>query len=497
MCINAYSYTLPGTEPTGTCTTTSLSYSDTTNPDRLTSYGSKAITYNTNGGVASYDGWDYTWNKGKLSRISKTLGTRAIKPSFSPSKSYTFNYNGQGQRISAGYSYFSGFSDISLVQSGEVISYTKQFKYDNSGRLIEEVINGEKYQDGSFSKTLRYLYDASDVVGVQYTQGANINAYYFQRNLQGDVVAIYDTTGNKVVEYSYDAWGNCTIESATTNYDLAHANPIRYRGYYYDEATKLYYLNARYYSPEFRRFISPDDTAYLDPENVNGLNLYAYCCNDPVNYADPSGHAPKWLQGLAIGLAIVGAVLVVGAVTVLTCGVGTLAGTLAGAVIYGAAQGITIGAAVGVVGGGIVGGIASDWSAEGILIGMGIGLGAGAIVGGVIGGFAGYTAFPGHSVYISKADGTVNYVGRTNNIARRTLEHANAGRGVVPQEVAKKLTLKQARGLEQALINKYKMIKNGGTLINRINSIATSNPIYSEAVAWGNRYIARHFWCFL
>ena len=102
---------------------------------------------------------------------------------------------------------------------------------------------------------------------------------------------------------------------------------------------------------------------YLSPNSINGLNLYCYCNNNPIMYVDSSGHAPEWLQGLAIGLAIVGAVLVIGAVTILTCGVGTLAGTMAGAVIYGTAQGIAIGAAVGVVGGGIVGGIASDWSA--------------------------------------------------------------------------------------------------------------------------------------
>ena len=101
----------------------------------------------------------------------------------------------------------------------------------------------------------------------------------------------YDSNGVEVASYSYDAWGNCTINSTTTNYSVAHANPIRYRGYYYDEGTKLYYLNARYYSPEFRRFISPDDTAYLDPETPNGLNLYCYCNNDPVNYCDPSGHS--------------------------------------------------------------------------------------------------------------------------------------------------------------------------------------------------------------
>ena len=94
-----------------------------------------------------------------------------------------------------------------------------------------------------------------------------------------------------VAKYLYDAWGNCTISGETTNYAVAHANPIRYRGYYYDEDTGLYYCNARYYSPKWRRFISPDDTAYLDPESVNGLNLYCYCNNDPVNYADPSGHS--------------------------------------------------------------------------------------------------------------------------------------------------------------------------------------------------------------
>lgn len=64
-------------------------------------------------------------------------------------------------------------------------------------------------------------------------------------------------------------------------------------GYYSANDTGLYYCNARYYSPKWRRFISPDDTTYLDPESVNGLNLYCYCNNDPINYCDPSGH---WVE---------------------------------------------------------------------------------------------------------------------------------------------------------------------------------------------------------
>ena len=104
-----------------------------------------------------------------------------------------------------------------------------------------------------------------------------------------DIIGILDNSGNTVVKYSYDVYGNCPRYYSTNN-DLADSNPIRYRSYYYDEDTGLYYLNARYYNPEWRRFISPDDTAYLDIESANGLNLYAYCGNDPINYKDPSGH---------------------------------------------------------------------------------------------------------------------------------------------------------------------------------------------------------------
>ena len=91
----------------------------------------------------------------------------------------------------------------------------------------------------------------------------------------------------------------------------------------------------------------------------------------------------------------------------------------------------------------------------------------------------------------SKSNGVVNYVGRTNNIVRRTAEHAAAKRGVVPKEVVGKLTLRQSRGVEQALINKYGLMKNGGTLINRINSISKSNPIYKKAVSWGVKRISK------
>ena len=124
---------------------------------------------------------------------------------------------------------------------------------------------------------------------------------------QGNIISILDSLGFVVVRYEYDAWGVCKIYDANgnviTNNDTVNANPFRYRGYYYDVDTGLYYLPARYYDPTTGRFISADDIEYADPETINGLNLYAYCGNNPVMNIDPSGHS--FLAALIIG-ALVG-----------------------------------------------------------------------------------------------------------------------------------------------------------------------------------------------
>ena len=86
----------------------------------------------------------------------------------------------------------------------------------------------------------------------------------------------------------------------------------------------LYYLNSRYYDPETGRFISPDVLSILDETKgqINGLNLYIYCNDNPIMYTDDSGCLPEWLKRVSIGAAILGVALVVGAITVLTCGIG-------------------------------------------------------------------------------------------------------------------------------------------------------------------------------
>ncbi len=362
----------------------------------MTSYNGKTITYNANGGVASYDGWNYTWSNGKLSGISKTsigsIARAAVKPITTSTKNYTFDYNAFGQRISSQYSHTWTSGGLSPVQPGDVTAINRGYIYDHSGRLIRENISKTIHLVGTESSQIVYLYDASGVVGIEYSKGSNVNTYYFLRNLQGDVVAIYDSNGVKVVEYAYDAWGNCTIKSSTTNYDLANDNPIRYRGYYYDEGTNLYYLNARYYSPEWRRFISPDDTSYLDHESVNGLNLYCYCNNDPVNFVDPSGNfvitlsAVLWAAAIGFGVgAVSGAVY--GGITAAANGQDVWAGIGIGALtggIMGAGAGVaSLFIAPILAGGGVAIGATSISAGASLAIGTGISFGTGAIGGAV------------------------------------------------------------------------------------------------------------------
>ena len=279
-------------------TTTTFGYS-TEHPDRLISYNGSAITYDEYGNLKTSPGANgtvnYSWTDGKLTSITSGSLTTAFK-------NCTFAYDGYGRRISkniASTSMSGGAINQSIVNTSYV--------YDYFGRLVRETVTNS-YVVGVINTEIKtFLYDDQGLVGMIHEANGTTNTYYFHRNLQGDILGIYDTNGNSVAQYSYNAFGICTIVSGS-NVTIANANPFRYRGYYYDTETGFYYLNARYYNPDWCRFISPDSAAYLNPDNPNGLNLYAYCGNDPVNYKDPSGHLAittiAIITGVIIGFGI-------------------------------------------------------------------------------------------------------------------------------------------------------------------------------------------------
>ena len=150
---------------------------------------------------------------------------------------------------------------------------------------------------------------------------------------QGNIIALLDNAGGVVVQYVYDAWGNHAVldengNDLTDSSHIGNRNPFRYRGYFYDEETGLYYLQTRYYDPEIGRFLNMDDVSYADPEQFHGLNLYAYCGNDPVNNIDPTGH-------FAITLSLLAALGVAAAVGAGIGVVGTFFGDVVNAALTG------------------------------------------------------------------------------------------------------------------------------------------------------------------
>ena len=104
------------------------------------------------------------------------------------------------------------------------------------------------------------------------------------------------------MEVTYDAWGNFTDTVSTMEYPpsteqlQALAIPFRYRGYYYDQETGLYYLNSRYYDASLGRFINSDGMIAGVTGELHGYNTFSYCFNNPVMMHDNAGNWPKWIE---------------------------------------------------------------------------------------------------------------------------------------------------------------------------------------------------------
>ncbi|MDT8716230.1 RHS repeat-associated core domain-containing protein [Clostridium sp. 19966] len=123
----------------------------------------------------------------------------------------------------------------------------------------------------------------------------NLNGveYYYIRNGQSDIIGLFDKTGAQVVSYTYDTWGKLVSIDGSLKDTVGVKNPYRYRGYRYDTETGLYYLQSRYYNPDWGRFINADAIAGSVGELL-GHNLFAYCKNSPVALSDKDGYRPLY-----------------------------------------------------------------------------------------------------------------------------------------------------------------------------------------------------------
>ena len=259
-----YAYTTGDLTGKTATKTVKYDYGNSAWGDELTSYNGESIVYDKIGNPTSYRGWGMTWQGRQLVKAEKD-------------KKLSFTYDSEG------------------VRTSKTVGSTTTKYLLNGTQILAQTTNG---------KTLCFFYDQQ---GNRVAMADSSNKfYYYIYNLQGDVIALADaSTGKLVVTYTYDAWGKLVkLEDSTAN-SVGTLNPFRYRGYYYDTETSLYYLQSRYYDPEVGRFINADAFASTDISSPLSTNMFAYCENNPVANLDSDGESPT-LAIMAIG-GLVGA----------------------------------------------------------------------------------------------------------------------------------------------------------------------------------------------
>ena len=226
-----------------------FTYGNATWGDLLTKINGTAVTSDAIGNILSDGTSTYTWKNGRQLATSTKNGV-----------TWTYTYDTNGMRT---------------ARTNGSTPYT--YTYD--GTTLAQMTVG--------SNTLIFAYGSNGhPMGVRY----NGTEYNYVTNAFGDVIAIADNSGNELVTYSYDAWGNLLSTTGSMASTLGAHNPLRYRGYVYDQETGLYYLQSRYYNPRICRFINADSFVSTG-QGILGHNMFAYCLNNPVSRIDISGAA--------------------------------------------------------------------------------------------------------------------------------------------------------------------------------------------------------------
>ncbi|MDE6020431.1 MAG: RHS repeat-associated core domain-containing protein [Ruminococcus sp.] len=251
-----YPYTTESLSSVTPTQTIVYTYGNSSWKDLLTSYNGQNITYDAIGNPTSYLGYTLAWNGRQLSSLSGNGVTASYK------------YDADGLR-----------------------SYKKVGNVETTYQYVGDKLMYEKRGTTEFY----YYYNSlGQLAGIKYIQNGTEYMVYAICNMRGDVEDLYWGNGNLVCHYTYDSWGNTISitdingnEITDTNH-IGLMNPFRYRGYYYDSETGFYLTGTRYYDPEIGRFINAD--GYVSTgQGILGNNMFAYCGNNPVNRADPSG----------------------------------------------------------------------------------------------------------------------------------------------------------------------------------------------------------------
>ena len=291
-------------------------------------FGSHAYTYDSRGFLIKEDNTSYTYDDNgnmitsgnstykydNLNRLISINGDSIFYSFTNPGNPRLFKdteYKFEGRRL------VGIFEDLG-VDEQKTVDYT----YNSNGLIIKKVL-GYWYADDRDSEeyTTKYYYDGEKLIteigprnrldflydenGILYGLIKDSSRKYFYiRDFMSNILGLVDDSGNIVVKYKYDAYGNRISITDTSGCDLGNINPFRYKGYYYDDDVEMYYCKSRFYVPSWHRWLNSDSISYLEPKNITSLNLFTYCNNNPVMYVDSTGRFTILGLLISVGLSL-------------------------------------------------------------------------------------------------------------------------------------------------------------------------------------------------
>lgn len=269
--------------------------------------------YDLGGNLVSVKEYAYTTGEVQGDPVRKGEGTfdSIWKDKLLKWNTTEMKYDAVGNMLKKGTTVFTWNQGrmLATVDNGKKISYG----YDHTGNRVRKTVDGvttDYCMAGDIlvaeitgDKTIWYRYDsAANLISMR----ANGQEFFYIKNLQKDVIALADASGEIVTEYKYNSWGKVLSITGSKKDTIGKINPFRYKSYYYDNETGMYYLRNRYYDPTIRRFINADNFFAVQGslETLHNRNLFAYCDHNPLTRSDSDGDA--WMvaaASFAVGMA--------------------------------------------------------------------------------------------------------------------------------------------------------------------------------------------------
>lgn len=239
----------------------------------------ETYSYDKNGNIVKKGDYTLTYDSNIKDRLVSFNGTKIEYDSSNPlnPRKYGSNtYQFEGRRL-VRWLYGGGYYDYVYNDEGLRIKKT-----DYRGVTWNYIYDGNKLiRETSINNTLDFLYDEYD--NLYGFIKDNSEKYLYIRDQLQNIIGITDINGKIVVKYSYDAWGALKNIEDTSSSGIGKLNPFRFKGYYYDNESRLFIVGQRYYNPEFCRFIQPVDASTLTPYSINEFNMFTLEDNSPTN----------------------------------------------------------------------------------------------------------------------------------------------------------------------------------------------------------------------